>query len=73
MRILLKAAPELAAYVPVDICGEMIEQVAFEKITFKEPPYRFEAGTPAIVEAIGLGAALVGLGYAYRRFASGKP
>jgi cysteine desulfurase/selenocysteine lyase len=38
--------------------GEMIEQVSFEKITYKEPPYRFEAGTPAIVEAIGLGAAV---------------
>ena len=38
--------------------GEMIEQVSFDKITFKEPPYRFEAGTPAIVEAIGLGAAI---------------
>src|SRR5438132_4885719 len=29
-RILLKAAPKLAAYVPVDICGEMIEQEATE-------------------------------------------
>lgn len=38
--------------------GEMIEQVAFDKITFREPPTRFEAGTPAIVEAIGLGAAI---------------
>jgi cysteine desulfurase/selenocysteine lyase len=38
--------------------GEMIEQVSFDKITYKEPPYRFEAGTPAIIEAIGLGAAI---------------
>lgn len=38
--------------------GEMIETVAFDKVTFKEPPYRFEAGTPAIVETIGLGAAV---------------
>ncbi|MDE1150971.1 MAG: cysteine desulfurase [Micavibrio sp.] len=38
--------------------GEMIEQVSFETITYKEAPYRFEAGTPAIVEAIGLGAAI---------------
>ena len=38
--------------------GEMIDLVTFEKTTFKEPPHRFEAGTPAIVEAIGLGAAL---------------
>ena len=37
--------------------GEMISSVTFEKSTFKAPPHRFEAGTPAIVEAIGLGAA----------------
>jgi cysteine desulfurase/selenocysteine lyase len=35
----------------------MIRTVTFAKSTFKEPPHRFEAGTPAIVEAIGLGAA----------------
>ncbi len=38
--------------------GEMISNVTFEKTTFKAPPHRFEAGTPAIVEAIGLGAAV---------------
>jgi cysteine desulfurase / selenocysteine lyase len=38
--------------------GEMILTVSFEKTTFKEAPHRFEAGTPAIVEAIGLGAAI---------------
>lgn len=38
--------------------GEMIEQVGFDEITYKEPPHRFEAGTPAIVEVIGLGAAI---------------
>lgn len=38
--------------------GEMIEQVSFDSVTYKEPPYRFEAGTPAIVEAIGLAAAI---------------
>ncbi len=37
--------------------GEMISSVTFEKSTFKAPPHRFEAGTPAIVEAIGMGAA----------------
>jgi cysteine desulfurase/selenocysteine lyase len=37
--------------------GAMIERVTFEKTTFASPPQRFEAGTPAIVEAIGLGAA----------------
>lgn len=38
--------------------GEMIDSVAFDNITFKAAPYRFEAGTPPIVEAIGLGAAI---------------
>ncbi len=38
--------------------GDMIEKVSFEDTTFKEAPYRFEAGTPAIIEAIGLGAAI---------------
>jgi cysteine desulfurase/selenocysteine lyase len=38
--------------------GDMIDHVSFDKTTYKEPPFRFEAGTPAIVEAIGLGAAI---------------
>jgi cysteine desulfurase/selenocysteine lyase len=38
--------------------GEMISEVTLETITYNDPPHRFEAGTPAIVEAIGLGAAL---------------
>lgn len=38
--------------------GDMIEQVTFAKTTFKEAPAKFEAGTPAIVEVIGLGAAI---------------
>jgi cysteine desulfurase/selenocysteine lyase len=38
--------------------GDMIERVSFEGTTFKPPPYRFEAGTPPIVEVIGLGAAI---------------
>lgn len=38
--------------------GEMIEQVSFDGTTFNQPPFRFEAGTPAIAEAIGLGAAI---------------
>jgi cysteine desulfurase/selenocysteine lyase len=45
--------------------GEMIAEVRLEGSTFAEPPSRFEAGTPAIAEAIGLGAAcdyLTGLG-----------
>ncbi|MDJ0944294.1 MAG: cysteine desulfurase [Kiloniellales bacterium] len=38
--------------------GEMIETVSFEKATFKAAPHRFEAGTPPIAQAIGLGAAI---------------
>ena len=38
--------------------GEMIEKVTFEKITYNELPYKFEAGTPNISGAIALGAAL---------------
>jgi cysteine desulfurase/selenocysteine lyase len=38
--------------------GDMIERVTFEKTTYRKPPARFEAGTPAIAEAIGLGAAI---------------
>lgn len=37
--------------------GEMIEKVTFAKTTFAPPPARFEAGTPPIVEAIGLATA----------------
>lgn len=38
--------------------GEMIERVSFERTTWNTLPYKFEAGTPAIAEAIGLGAAI---------------
>jgi len=38
--------------------GEMIEVVAMEGSTFAPPPHRFEAGTPPIVQAVGLGAAV---------------
>lgn len=38
--------------------GEMIEIVEVDRITYGKAPHRFEAGTPAIVEAIGLSAAL---------------
>jgi cysteine desulfurase/selenocysteine lyase len=38
--------------------GEMIETVTRDTVTYGVPPHRFEAGTPPIVEAIGLGAAL---------------
>jgi cysteine desulfurase/selenocysteine lyase len=38
--------------------GEMIREVYEDRVTYGEPPHRFEAGTPAIVQAIGLGAAI---------------
>lgn len=38
--------------------GEMIEHVTFETSTFQQPPYKFEAGTPNIAGAVGLGAAI---------------
>jgi cysteine desulfurase/selenocysteine lyase len=54
----LWARPEiLAAMPPWQGGGEMIATVGLESSSFAEPPARFEAGTPAIAEAIGLGAA----------------
>nr|WP_316657205.1 cysteine desulfurase [uncultured Gellertiella sp.] len=38
--------------------GEMIVDVSEETVSYNEPPHRFEAGTPPIVQAIGLGFAL---------------
>ena len=38
--------------------GAMIDRVTFDKTTYAPPPQRFEAGTPAIIEAIGLAAAI---------------
>lgn len=38
--------------------GEMIFDVTLDDVTYNDPPHRFEAGTPAIVQAIGLGAAV---------------
>jgi cysteine desulfurase/selenocysteine lyase len=51
-------AEVLATMPPYQGGGDMIERVTFEKTTYKDPPFRFEAGTPAIVETIGLGAAI---------------
>jgi cysteine desulfurase / selenocysteine lyase len=48
----------LAAMPPWQGGGEMIANVTFEKTEYAEPPHRFEAGTPDISGAIGLGAAL---------------
>jgi len=43
---------------PYEGGGEMIETVTQDHVTYNAPPHRFEAGTPPIVQAIGLGAAL---------------
>lgn len=43
---------------PFQYGGDMIHSVAVEKTTFAQMPERYEAGTPAIAEAIGLGAAI---------------
>ncbi|WP_422038709.1 cysteine desulfurase [Roseibium sp.] len=48
----------LNALRPFNGGGEMILDVTEDVITYNEPPHRFEAGTPPIVQAIGLGAAL---------------
>lgn len=48
----------LAAMPPYLGGGEMIKDVTQDYVTYGEPPHRFEAGTPAIIEAAGLGAAL---------------
>jgi cysteine desulfurase/selenocysteine lyase len=48
----------LAAMPPFNGGGEMINEVFQDRITYGVPPHRFEAGTPAIVQAIGLGAAI---------------
>ena len=51
-RAMLESLP------PFNGGGEMIQDVTRETVTYNAPPHRFEAGTPPIVQAIGLGAAL---------------
>ncbi len=48
----------LEALPPYQGGGEMIETVEMDRISYAKPPHRFEAGTPPILEAIGLGAAI---------------
>lgn len=48
----------LVAMRPFNGGGEMIREVAKDWVTYGDPPHKFEAGTPPIVEAIGLGAAI---------------
>ena len=48
----------LAAMPPFNGGGEMIREVFTDRVTYGDPPHKFEAGTPSIVQAIGLGAAI---------------
>src|SRR5258707_7872874 len=48
----------LAKMPPFNGGGEMIREVFEDRGTYGDPPYKFEAGTPAIVQAISLGAAI---------------
>jgi cysteine desulfurase/selenocysteine lyase len=56
--VLWGKAERLAELPPYQGGGEMIGAVGMEEITYADPPHRFEAGTPPILEAIGLGAAI---------------
>ena len=56
--VLYGKAERLADLPPYQGGGEMIGSVALDAITYADPPHRFEAGTPPILEAIGLGAAI---------------
>ena len=56
--VLFGKAEALAEMPPYQGGGEMIGSVAMDAITYADPPHRFEAGTPPILEAIGMGAAI---------------
>ena len=56
--VLYGKSEHLKAMPPYMGGGEMIAEVTEDGVTYAEPPHRFEAGTPPIVQAIGLGAAL---------------
>ena len=56
--VLYGKADVLNSMPPYQGGGDMIEKVSFSGTTFKEPPHRFEAGTPPIAQVIGLGAAI---------------
>jgi len=56
--VLYGKAERLATLPPYQGGGEMIDTVTLETVTYADPPHRFEAGTPPILEAIGLGAAI---------------
>lgn len=56
--VLYGKAERLAAMKPFQGGGEMILDVSEDAVTYADPPHRFEAGTPPIAQAIGLGIAL---------------
>lgn len=56
--VLYGRLPLLDAMPPWQAGGDMIASVSYDKATFADPPYRFEAGTPDIAGAIGLRAAI---------------
>ena len=56
--VLYGKAEWLAQLPPFNGGGEMILDVSQDAVSYNDPPHRFEAGTPPIVQAIGLGAAL---------------
>ncbi len=56
--VLYGTAEALEETQPYQGGGEMILDVTLDGVTYNDPPHRFEAGTPPIVQAIGLGAAL---------------
>ncbi|MEX0821513.1 MAG: cysteine desulfurase [Rhodothermales bacterium] len=56
--ILYGKSEHLDAMPPYQGGGDMIETVSFERTTYSDPPHRFEAGTPNIAGAVGLGAAI---------------
>ena len=60
--VLYGRAGLLEAMPPWQSGGEMVSEVSFERATFQPPPHKFEAGTPDVAGAVGLGAAIDWLG-----------
>ena len=58
MGVLYGKADLLESMPPYQGGGDMIKSVTFEKTVYNDLPYKFEAGTPNIAGAIGLGAAI---------------
>ena len=56
--VLYGKAEMLAEMPPYQGGGDMIKSVSFDEVIYEDPPHRFEAGTPPIAQAIGLGAAI---------------